>query len=266
VTLEPDGRTIDYVPAQALTAGRSYTAYAYPVTDLAGNQSYQLRSFTTGAAADVQAPIVLVTSISNGALVVPTNAVLAVRFDEPVNEQTLNGIQLRQNGVPVAVDRLVSADHMTVTLKLKQLLAANTTYTFVVEGAQDLSGNALNPGRTVLFTTGAGIDLFEPVQTLRTPASSATNVPLNTLIQAQFNERINPVLVSDTVKLYDSVTGLFVSGTASVSADGLTVRFVPSVALSPNRLYYFYTPQTGSLQDLAGNLFSQLTTFTTGAQ
>ena len=148
----------------------------------------------------------------------PTNAVLAVKFDEPVNEQALSGIQLRQNGVPVVVDRLVSADHETVTLKLKQLLAPNATYAFVVEGVQDLSGNALNPGRTVLFTTGPGIDLFEPVQTLRTPVNGATNVPLNPVIEAQFNERISPVSVSGTVRLYDTATNQSIVSTLNTLA------------------------------------------------
>ncbi len=266
-TLEPDGRTIAYVPAQALAVGRNYTAYAYPVKDLAGNIAYLARSFRAGFAPDVQPPVVLATSVGAGATGVPTNAVLAVRFDEPVNEQFLSGIQLRFNGLAVEVDRQFSADHTTVTLKLKQLLAANAGYAFVIEGVQDLSGNVLNPGSTILFTTGPGIDLLEPVQALRTPANGATNVPLNTVIEARFNERISPVSVSDAwVRLYDSVTGLFVAGTPSVSADGLTVRFVPAGALTPNRLYYFYTGYTTPyIQDLAGNLFNQTTTFTTGS-
>ncbi len=267
-TLELDGRTITYVPAQALVAGRSYTMYAYPARDLSGNVSYHARSFTTGFGADVLPPVVEVTSVGDGASAIPTNAVLAVRFDEPVNELVLSGIQLRRNGVAAEVDRQLSADHTTVTLKLQQLLAANASYAFVIEGVQDLSGNVLNPSRTILFTTGAGVDVLEPVQASRAPVNGATNVSLNPVIEARFNERISPVSVSDTwVRLYDSQTGLFVVGTPSVSADGLTVRFVPAGALLPNRLYYFYTGYTTPyIQDLAGNQFNQTTTFTTGAQ
>ncbi len=101
---------------------------------------------------------------------------------------------------------------------------------------------------------------------MRTPANGATNVPLNTVIEARFNERISPVSVSDaSVRLYDGVTGLFPAGTTSVSADGLTVRFVPAAPLVPNRLYYFYTTYSTYVEDLAGNRFNQTTSFTTGS-
>jgi hypothetical protein len=265
--LEADGRTIAYVPTQALAGGRTFTVYAYPVTDLSGNVAYLYRQFSTGFAADVLGPVVLATSIGDAAVGIPTNAAIQVRFDEAVNEQTIGGIQLTLGGAPVVADRDVSADHTTVTLKLKQPLIPNAGYAFVISGVRDLSGNVLGASRTVAFTTGTGLDVQEPVQAARAPVNGATNVPLNPVIEARFNERINPISLSDTsVRLYDSSTGQFVAGTPSVSADGLTVRFTPAAALAPSRLYYFYTTYNTYVEDLAYNRFNQSTTFTTGVQ
>jgi len=266
-TLEADGRTITYVPAQALAVGHGHYVYAYGVKDLSGNLAYLYRSFTTALAADAQAPVVTATSLADGLTNVPTNAVVSVAFDEAVNEQSLTGITLSLNGTPVPASPVLSGDHRVVTLKLNQPLQTSAAYVFTISGVQDLSGNVLASSRTVTFTTGAGADLAVPVQVSRTPVNGATNVPRNTLIEAQFNERISPISVNDTaVKLYDGVTGLFVAGTPSVSADGKTVRFTPAAALTANRLYYFYTTYSTYVEDLAGNRYSSSSSFTTGNQ
>ncbi len=267
-TLEPDGRAITYVPAEALAVNRAYYVYAYYVRDLAGNLAYLTRYFTTGLVADAQAPVVTGTSLTDAMTGVPINAVISVVFDEPVNEHTLAGITLSRNGTVVATEQVLSGDHRTVTLRLRQLLQQQAAYVFAITGVADLSGNVLAVPRTVNFTTGPGIDTAGPVLVLHTPANAATGVPLNTLIERQYNERLNPATVVDTaVRLYDGTTGQFLAGTISLSADGTTVRFVPAAALTANRLYYFYTAYNTYVQDLAGNNAGSTSAyFTTGAQ
>jgi hypothetical protein len=267
-TLEPDGRTLTYVPAQALAVNRSYTVYAYSLKDLAGNASYLSRSFTTGLAVDTQAPLVTGTSLVNGLTGAPTNAVLSVTFNEPINEQKLAGIALSQGGSPVATTAVLSGDHRIVTLTLKQLLQAQTGYVFTVSGVEDLSGNPLGSSTAVSFTTGTGLDLVAPTVLSRTPASGATGVPLNTSFEVQYSERLNPTLVSDlSARVYDGSLGQFLAGTASLSADGTTVRATPSVPLQPNHPYSLYVGYSSVLQDLGGNSApSSVASFTTGAQ
>jgi large repetitive protein len=267
MSLDADGRTIVYVPSAALATNRQYYAYAYGVKDLSGNIQYVYTAFTTSFVADTQAPVVLLTSVADGLSNVPTNADLSARFDEPMMELSFGAITLTQNGTPVPVARVPSADRRTVSLQLNQPLQANATYVWTIGAIQDLSGNVLAAPRTITFTTGPGADLTAPGQVSRTPANGATGVSLNPVIAATFNDRINPLSVLDTsVKLYDGTTGQFVAGTPSLSADGLTVRFTPTGALAANRLYYFYTTYNTYLEDLAGNRFNQTTTFTTGAQ
>ena len=268
-TLSADGRTLTYVPTEALAVNRGFYIYAYGVRDLSGNLGYIYRSFTTGLEADAQAPTITGTSIADGLTGVPINAVLSVAFDEPVNEHKLGGITLSSGGSPVATTLVLSSDHRTVRLKLSQPLQQQTDYELVIAGVEDLSGNVLAAARTVDFTTGAGIDTTGPAVVTNQPVTAATGVPLNTLIERQYNERLNPATVVDTaVKLYDGTSGQWLAGTISLSADGTTVRFVPAQALTANHQYYFYTAYNTYVQDLAGNNIGggTYTYFTTGAQ
>jgi hypothetical protein len=267
VTLEPDGRTVTLVPSAALLNNRLYYFYMYGVRDLAGNQVFTYRYFTTGFAADTQAPVVTVTSVRDAQTAVPTNAVLQVKFDEPVNSLKLQGVVLRVGGqvVPASLD--VSGDHRVITFKPVQPLLASTGYAITVSGVEDLSGNVLAVNSAVGFTTGVGADLTAPTIATRTPAAGATAVPRNIAIEAQLSELLNPVALStDVIRLYDSSTGQFVAGTVTLNPDGATVRFVPTALLDANRLYYFYVGYSASIEDLAGNRYGISWTFTTGAQ
>jgi hypothetical protein len=265
-TLETDGRTITYVPAQALATGQQYTAYAFDVRDLSGNVARVYSSFTTGSAADTQAPVVMATSIVDGMVNVPTNAVVSAAFDEPVNEQTLTGITLMANGNPMPSSQLLNSNHRVVTLKLSQPLLALTTYTFAVTAVQDLSGNVLASPATVSFTTGAGADLTAPSVLSITPPNNATGVALNSPLAARCSERLM-TFTRDfeflNVGLLDETVGQIVPGVASLDADGVTVRFTPAAGgLVANHRYEF----SGSTEDLAGNTCEFVTLFDSGIQ
>ena len=92
MALDVDGRTIVYVPSQALAVGRAFYAYAYGVKDLSGNLRYTYLPFTTAFAADAQAPVITKTSIADGLTNISTNANLEVAFDEPINDLTLSEV------------------------------------------------------------------------------------------------------------------------------------------------------------------------------
>src|SRR6185436_13296651 len=153
-TLEPDGRSISIVPAQPLPANRTINFNFTGVRDLAGNfLPQQSPSFTTASAADTQPPTIASTTVLDGQTGVALNTSLQVLFDEAVNSQKLGGIVLKRGGQPVAATLELSSDHRTVTFKLAQPLAPNTTHTIEIAGVQDLSGNGLSPV-AITFTTG----------------------------------------------------------------------------------------------------------------
>src|SRR5262249_47959466 len=153
-----DGRTLTFAPNGALSVNRSHTIYMFGIKDLFGNAMSQTISFTTGYAPDSNAPQILSTSIQDGEADVPTNAVLAVRVNEPVSTMTLGNIQLLQGTTAVSATRALSNDHSIVYLQVAQPLQAGTAYTFSIANVQDLSGNVLASNLTVNFTTTGGPD------------------------------------------------------------------------------------------------------------
>jgi uncharacterized repeat protein (TIGR02543 family) len=118
----------------------------------------------------------------------------------------------------------------------------------------------------VLFA-GCAKDDFEevnglcPVVVLTDPLNGAVNVPLNQVITATFNEKMNPTTISKssfTVTANDSL----IDGT--VTYDNLTATFTPTILLSDDTQY------TGTITTMAkderGNALQQdyVWTFTTG--
>jgi len=102
-------------------------------------------NFTTSFESDTTAPIVVGTSIGDGYTDVPTNAVLRVRYDEPLNSLALEGINLLQGGSIVPIQSRTSSDgNRQVTLTLGTLLEPNTEYVLRADGAR-----ALTPIRVV---------------------------------------------------------------------------------------------------------------------
>jgi hypothetical protein len=263
-----DGKTLTLVPDQALAVGRSYYVQAYNVLDLNGNNigsPYQY--FTTALVADTAVPEITGYSIDADQTSIPTNVQLQVQFNEPLSGLSLSGVELRKGAEVIAVIRELSGDHKTLSLKLAQPLLANTAYTLHVEGVEDLSGNVLASAADRSFTTGAGADLVATSLVQYSPANATSNVGLNTKVVVSFNERLNPLTVNtETITLYDAVTGQHLATTAAISADGKTVTLTPTAALTANRQYYIYVSYWAYLYDQAGNRMNYTYWyFTTGA-
>ena len=120
---------------------------------------------------------------------------------------------------------------------------------------------------TVVLIAGCKKDEFVeivgvcPLVVSTSPVNAATGVPLNQIITATFNEKMNPATITQASFTLQGATP--VAGTVSY-ADS-TASFTPSSALTPNTIY------TGrvatSVKDLMGNaLQSQYVwTFTTGS-
>jgi RHS repeat-associated protein len=102
------------------------------------------------------------------------------------------------------------------------------------------------------------------------PLQNAQNVPLNTIVVLQMSEPVDPESVnSSTLTLVNSASGQIVSGTYSVSTDGLTITFVPGAPLTASTSYYVNFPGAGfgtGISDLAGNSLQGTSpiSFTTG--
>jgi RHS repeat-associated protein len=230
-------------------------------------------SFTTGAGADTVMLTATSTSPPNGSTNVGDNADVRLVFNKPINPLTLNAstVTLSGGGVTVVPDSISFINNNQSALLVPHTpLPDGTQMTLTVSGVTDVAGNAL-PAQTTQFTTGTGPDVVPPAIVLATPFQNAQNVPLNTVVQLQMSEPVDPGTVSSrTLTLVNNSNGQIVTGTYSVSADGLTITFVPSGSLAANTGYYVNFPGAGfgsGIADLAGNSLPGTSpiTFTTGA-
>jgi hypothetical protein len=167
------GRTAVFKPSSGLAANTTYTAtIGAGATDLAGNASQaKTWSFTTGASADVTAPVVASFSPADAATGVPIGTAFKVILSEPMDPATITTANFFVTGPgtdpvtgTVAFD--VSSNTATFT-RINHLitpvlfhptpvsnLEPNTTYTATLTtGARDMAGKALAGNLVWSFTT-----------------------------------------------------------------------------------------------------------------
>jgi hypothetical protein len=252
--LADDRSTLTYTSFSPLAVGRSYRFYLGGIKDLYGNQMYSRQyEFTTSFEPDGASPEIERFSISDGISNVATNAELQIEFSEALNALKLGGIRLYQGGEEVVIQsRMLSSNREVVTLKLAQLLQANSSYEIRVVDVEDLAGNVLAGQVSSHFTTGSGTDLVDPDRLVITPLSGST-VATNAKLSIRYSERINPLVIDGQkgrYRLYNATTGSDETLTVSVSSDGTYVELIPVEGLQANSSYRLYQYD---VVDLAGN-------------
>jgi YD repeat-containing protein len=274
IQVDPFLLTASFVPSQPWGVGRNIRAtMTSGVTDFAGHSFFpsgNTLTFTTGFGSDTQGLSLVGTSPADGAASVPLNALVILEFGEPIDQiSALKGLQVQQAGIPIAGAVALSDGNKRLTFTPSSALAANTTY-LVVTTTQltDTAGNPLSNPDTSTFTTGTTSDTTQPSVVTVSPANGATGVPTNGLVQAQFSKRIDPLTVTSatfSVSESNTIPQIAAPGTITVSSDGLTATFTPTVPLASGTSY---TIQLASpIADLQGNTLASFgsTTFTTGA-
>ena len=266
----PVGMTLYFVPSGQLATGRNYSVSVDPsgtMTDLVGNLvnyccGYNF-SFTTGVVASTMGPVVIGVSPGNAFTQVPINARVMIQFNEPVDIQTIGQVALTAGATPVTVVRSLGNGNQTLTLTPAAALSPTTVYTITVTGVTDLSGiQTISPPVVTNFTTGSTADFLTPQVASVIPLNGAVAVPVNTMVQVQFNKPINPLTVTSSSFTVSSPSGTAIAGTILVSPQGTSATFMPSSALLPGTIY---TVRANSgIVDLVGQgLSSFQSTFTT---
>src|SRR6185312_12045693 len=258
VTLDSSGTFIRFVPNVPLAAATTYNMETSGIIGTNGLAAgFTASSFKTGSASDATAPVATLVSPPDTSTNVPVNTIVHVRFNEPIDPLTVNAgtIQLATGTTTsVANSPSFSNNNQDVIITPQDPLPDNTAMTIMVQGVEDLAGNQVVT-KTTQFTTGAGPLAVQPQVINGNPFSGATNVPLNTLITLQSNVPVDPGSVNTgTFSVSDNTTGA-VAGTTSVSADGLTISFLPSVPLGVERSVSVSFSNRG-ITDLAGNLLT----------
>ncbi len=174
VTYEAASRSAIFTPAAPLSNTTGYTATMTTAaknvagTALANDRTW---TFTTGAAADNTAPLLLSTNPSDTQIAVPSNQIITASFNEPMDATTICGPAGLTVACPVASFTVtcgapcvnpnpagvVTYSGTTASFTPNSPLEASTTYTATITG-KDLAGNALVAGVVTnpwTFTTGA---------------------------------------------------------------------------------------------------------------
>ena len=173
-TVTYPGETAVFTPSVGLAANTTYAAtIGTGAMDLAGNalQANVTWSFTTGASADVTAPVVLSNDPAGAASGVAISNTIKVTFSEAMDPATITTANFAVTGpgtTPVIGTVAFNAANNTATFTRinhpntlvtshptpVSYLEPNTTYTATLTtGAKDMAGNALANNRIWGFTT-----------------------------------------------------------------------------------------------------------------
>jgi len=266
IQVDADGRTASFVPGKPFAVGRFHAvAVNSGIKDTGGNSlPFGGFSFTTAFVTDNARPQLLATVPANQDTTVPINALIVLQFDEPLSPITLaRGLHISAGAQPVAGSIALSDANRQVTFTPASPLATNTVHTIsLTTDITDLAGNTLNIPANINFQTTDTADVTAPQVTGVNPLDGATGVGTNAVVSIQFSERVNPLTVTASAFLvFDNNTGVLVTGTIAVAANGLSATFTPSGPLASSTLYRV---QAFSITDLANNTLFFQSGFTTG--
>lgn len=269
VSLSADGRVAGFTPAQPLSSNTGYRIQLQPgIRDLAANPIGEQSpiTFRTGDGMDLVPPQVVETNPVNTAQAVPTNSRLWVKFNEAIDQSSVNKdtIQISHGGTTVSGTFSFEQDQRTVFFQVSEpdLFLPNTLYDLkVTTEVRDSVGNPLSQEFTTCFTTGEEPDFEQPRIVASSPYNGQTDVPTNSVIHVVFSEPMDPLTLNNmNCYMGDNFQFGF-----SVSPDGRSITLTPPVELDPNYGYWFFVSE--NIRDKAGNALINpgVINFTTGA-
>lgn len=243
-TVSFSGKTASFTPKVPLTANTTYTGtIKTTVQNINGNilEADYVWTFSTGATLN---PMVLSTNPIHKATNVVLNKIVAVNFNMPMDQATINAnvFTIKQGATVVAGS--VSYIGTTAYFKPTTALMANTLYTATISTeAKNIQGIALANNYIWTFTTGA---TTAPMVVSTDPMDNATAISLNKTISATFSVALDPQTINDKTFTVKNGTTLL---TGVVSYSGTTATFDPSSDLLPGTIY---TATISGAKNMAG--------------
>jgi methionine-rich copper-binding protein CopC len=243
-SFNPATDTLALIPNGGLAYGTTYTVTVSGAQDLYGNtMSSTSWSFTTAQAPVAVPPTVTAQTPASGATAVPVAGLLTATFSEQVQPSTIS-FALSSGATPVAARVSYDPASQTVTLDPLANLAPSTTYTAVLSGAEDLSGDVMTT-LSWSFTTESAVTAA-PTLTAQTPAPGATGVAIAPAVSASFSEQVLPTTISFV--LTNGTTQVPATWTYNPATQ--TVTLIPTANLAPLATY---AVTLSGVVDLYGN-------------
>lgn len=270
LSLSSDGMTLTLAPA--LTAGAQYSVCTPNVYDLAGNQGGQACATFTVSSAASGTPQVVYTTPTASSSGVPTNAVLDVGFNEPVDSQSLGQLTLTPTspaGPAVPINAFLIDNGTVVRLQPAALLAPGTTWQVSIAGVTDLSDAYTVLPQSFTFITGQNPQIgnvtgYTSVQvslsgggsTALTPYANPgiTNVDGTQPLTLNFSAPIEfaSIAASGGIRLVTAIGNTPVPFTVVQTNGGSSVVLTPTGGLAAGTQYLLYLNYGGTIVDAAG--------------
>ena len=238
-------------PLQALADGLdggngvyTYGASAFPSNSFSASNYWVDVLFTTSWTPDTEAPVVAVTSPTNGQEVSGAVAISANGSDNV----GVAGVQFQLDGVNLGTEDTAAP----YSISWDTLTVANGTYV-ITAVARDAAGNTATSAAATV-TVNNPIDTTPPAVTIVSPIDGAVDVAVDAAITATFSEGLDPATVgSTTFELRDGANNL-VTATVSYDAVSQMATLTPGGALA-NGTVYSALIKTG-VTDVAGNVLA----------
>jgi hypothetical protein len=243
-TVSFSGKTATFSPTAPLTANTTYTgSIKTAVQNMMGDtlEADYVWTFSTGSSLN---PMVISTDPINKTTDVVLNKIVAVNFNMPMDQATINASTFTIKQGTTIIGGNVSYSGTTAYFKSSAALIANTQYTATITTeAKNIQGTALANNYVWTFTTGA---TTAPTVVLTDPLENATAIALNKTISATFSIAIDPQTINEkTFTVKNGTTVL----TGVVSYTGTTATFDPSMDLLPGTTY---TATISGAKNMAG--------------
>ena len=249
----------------SLGLGRQFqVAWNGYVTNLVGTGlSGGSFNFFTAITPTSVTPQVTFTNPENNQTLVPTNGLIQVLFNEPVQTSSVGGVTLSLGGTQVAgVVNTLSQGNTQLTLTPPALLQGGGSYAMDVAGVKDASGNVLTPSLMTSFTAAPGPDLSYPTVSAYNPSSGYRGAGTNVNPVFQFSKRMDVISFnSSTVSMYNANTSQYIGINIVPSADRKSVTIQPTSPLLASTQYCYVV---SGAYDLVGNAVYSGPCFITG--
>ncbi len=254
-TFEVTSSSVVFTPSSALNYGTEYTiSITSEIKDEAGNglSGSSTSTFTTEDEPDTEAPTIISTVPSNGAMNVGIGADLEITFSEEIDINSVddNSLKLTVFGVPDLLEASVSIDGSVLTVDPTLDFEGNTAYnlSFSQGGIKDLVGNGLASDFEIDFTTEV-IDNESPSILGFSVSNGETGVDANGGITINFSEPMDPNSFDGSILFRRGGTTNHLPISFEVNGNDVTVT--PEDGMKGNTEYVLDV--TVNVKDLAGN-------------
>jgi hypothetical protein len=257
ISISADNRTVVLNSSSAtLPAGATITATAsHLITDLSGNALADTTSQFTTMTSVTSGPSVVSSRPTNGATNVPASTVVTLFTSAPMNAGTIPGaLYVSQNGVLVSGTTTVGSNGQSIEFTPSSAFTAGTPIqVFLNSTAQDIYGNNLTNSTETFTIAGALANTAAAAQAVN-PFPNATSVPLNTIIQVEFNQPLQAGTVtcngaSGSVTIFQGSTGTYLTPNCTVIS-GQIINIAPTSNLASGSTYKVSV--TGNVTNTSG--------------